>query len=139
DDVVRAGLEAAEAVPGRFEMIASTRPATVIVDFAHTPDALDKAVSAAREIAGPGRVLVALGAGGDRDRTKRPLMGAAVRDADRVVITNDTPRSEDPELIAAEILAGVVDPGRVTVQLDRAAAIATLLDEAAPGDVVLIA
>ncbi len=139
DAAVRAGLEAAGPVPGRFELIGSAQPFVVIVDFAHTPDGLDKAVSAAREIAGAGRVLVVFGAGGDRDRTKRPLMGAAVGAADRVVITNDNPRSEDPERIAAEILAGVSDPERVTVQLDRAAAIATALDAATSGDVVLIA
>lgn len=139
DATIRAGLAAAEPVPGRFEMIRSGQPFTVVVDFAHTPDGLDKAVSAAREIAGPGRVLVAFGAGGDRDRTKRPLMGAAAAQADRVVITNDNPRSEDPETIAEEILAGVTEPEQVTVVLDRRSAIATVLQEAVPGDVVLIA
>ena len=139
DDTIAAGLAATEPVPGRFEMVRSGQPFAVIVDFAHTPDGLDKAVAAAREIAGDRRVLVVFGAGGDRDRTKRPLMGAAVADADRVVITTDNARSEAPEQIAAEILAGIEDRERVTVSLDRRGAIDTALAEAAPGDVVLIA
>ena len=139
DDVIRRGLEATPSVPGRFEMIPTGQNFGVIVDFAHTPDGLDKALAAAREIAGPARVLLVFGAGGDRDPTKRPLMGAAAAAADLVVVTNDNPRSEPPEQIAAEILAGIPDGVPTTVELDRRAAIALAIAEAGAGDVVLIA
>lgn len=139
DATIRDGLEATDAVPGRFEMIRMGQNFTVIVDFAHTPDALDKAVAAAREVAGDRRVLVVFGAGGDRDASKRPLMGSASESADEIVITNDNPRSESGESIAQAILSGMDDRARATVQLDRRVAIASALDRAAEGDVVLIA
>ncbi len=139
DAAVRAGLESADAVPGRFEMIRMGQNFTVIVDFAHTPDALVKAIAAAREIAAAGRVLVVFGAGGDRDPTKRPFMGAAAERADVIVLTNDNPRTEPPAQIADEIRGGMQEGTRATIELDRRAAIATVLEEATAGDVVLIA
>ena len=127
DDIVR-GLAAAEPVPGRFERVApralgTTDAIDVIVDYAHTPDGLEEVIAAGGAVVGAGgRVIVVFGAGGDRDREKRPLMGAvAARLADVVVITSDNPRSEEPAAIAEDILAGVADDdrGRVEVQLDR--------------------
>jgi UDP-N-acetylmuramoyl-L-alanyl-D-glutamate--2,6-diaminopimelate ligase len=113
--------------------------ALAVVDYAHTPDALAKALAALRAHA-RGRVLVVFGCGGERDPGKRPLMGeTAERLADRVFVTDDNPRGEDPERIVAMILAGFREPGRARVERDRAAAIATAIGEAAADDVVLIA
>lgn len=139
DATVRRGLADAAPVPGRFELIGGPQPFTVVVDYAHTPDGLAKVVGTARELAGSGRVLLVFGAGGDRDREKRPMMGAVADDADEVVVTNDNPRSEDPASIAAEITGGMRHTDRVTIELDRRAAIARALDGARPGDVVLVA
>ncbi|MBS1847516.1 MAG: UDP-N-acetylmuramoyl-L-alanyl-D-glutamate--2,6-diaminopimelate ligase, partial [Actinobacteria bacterium] len=112
---------------------------TVVVDFAHTPDGIRAVIEAARGVAGSHRVLVVFGAGGDRDPSKRPLMGEAAEQADVVVITNDNPRSEDPGAIAMAVLAGMAAPDRVVVELDRTRAIAIALDRSEPGDVVVIA
>jgi UDP-N-acetylmuramoyl-L-alanyl-D-glutamate--2,6-diaminopimelate ligase len=110
----------------------------VIVDYAHKPGALENVLRAARELADGNRVICVLGAGGDRDRGKRPLMGKLAAElADIVIVTSDNPRSEDPEAIAAEIVAGT--GGAVEVELDRAAAIVRAIELAQPGDVVLIA
>ena len=137
---VAAGLGAAGAIPGRFERVDAGQPFTVVVDFAHTPDGLEQALRSAREIAGAGRVLVVFGSGGDRDRAKRPLMGeVAGRLADRVVVTSDNPRSEDPLAIIDEVRRGVARPDVLVVEPDRAAAIERALAEARPGDVVLVA
>jgi UDP-N-acetylmuramoyl-L-alanyl-D-glutamate--2,6-diaminopimelate ligase len=136
-DVARAGLAEAERVPGRFEPVDEGQPFTVLVDYAHTPEALDNVLRAARELT-EGRVHVVFGAGGDRDRAKRPLMGkAAAALADRVVVTSDNPRSEDPEAIIAEILAGT-GPA-VEREPDRRRAIALAVSSADPGDVVVVA
>lgn len=139
-----AGLATAPAVPGRFEVVATVAEhgVDVVVDYAHTPDGLTTLLESARRLAGEGRVLVVFGCGGARDREKRPLMGAsAVRGADLVVVTSDNPRDEDPALIIDEVLAGVEPSYRdaVVVEPDRRAAIATALDRARPGDVVVIA
>jgi UDP-N-acetylmuramoyl-L-alanyl-D-glutamate--2,6-diaminopimelate ligase len=132
------GLESVRGVPGRFESVEAGQPFHVIVDYAHKPDALEKVLRASRELADGNRVIVVVGAGGDRDRGKRPLMGKLAADlADVTVITSDNPRSEDPEAIVAEIVAGADGP--VEVELDRAAAIARAIERAQPGDVVLIA
>jgi UDP-N-acetylmuramoyl-L-alanyl-D-glutamate--2,6-diaminopimelate ligase len=138
DDAIRRGLESVRGVPGRFESVDAGQPFHVIVDYAHKPDALDKVLRAARELAGENRVLCIVGAGGDRDRGKRAVMGRLASElADIVIVTSDNPRSEDPEAIAAEIVAGA--DGEVEVELDRAAGIGQAIKLARPGDVVLIA
>ena len=127
---------------GRLERVANPRvPAAVYVDFAHTPDGLEKVLSAARGFTpAGGRLWVVFGAGGDRDPMKRPLMGAAAAKlADRLVVTSDNPRSEDPEAIIAAILEGVGDRRACHVEPDRARAIAYALTRAAAGDVVIVA
>jgi UDP-N-acetylmuramoyl-L-alanyl-D-glutamate--2,6-diaminopimelate ligase len=133
-DAVRRGLESVAGVPGRFESVEVGQPFSVIVDYAHTPDSLDNVLRAAREL-GPGRLTVVFGAGGDRDREKRPLMGrvAAAR-ADRAIVTTDNPRSEDPQAIAEEVAAGELE-----IVVDRRAAIEQALADAQDGDVVVIA
>jgi UDP-N-acetylmuramoyl-L-alanyl-D-glutamate--2,6-diaminopimelate ligase len=124
-------------VPGRFEPVQEGQDFAVLVDYAHTPDSLENVLRAARDL-GPGRVVAVFGCGGDRDRGKRPLMGEiAARLADAVVVTSDNPRSEDPEAIVAQILAGA-GPG-VEAILDRRSAIARGIELAGPGDVVVIA
>ena len=144
-DVVARGLASVPIVAGRFERIDEGQPFTVAVDYAHTPDALQTVLDAAREAADAagGRVLVVFGCGGDKDRGKRPEMGrVAARSADLVVVTNDNPRSEDPAAIAAEIVAGVPEgTGTVPVRtiLDRAEAIHHATREARDHDVVVIA
>jgi UDP-N-acetylmuramoyl-L-alanyl-D-glutamate--2,6-diaminopimelate ligase len=138
DGAIRRGLESVRGVPGRFESVDAGQPFHVIVDYAHKPGALENVLLAARELAGGNRVICVVGAGGDRDRGKRPLMGRlASQLADVVIVTSDNPRSEDPEEIAAEIVAGA--DGEVEVELDRAAAIARAVEKARPGDVVVIA
>ena len=140
-DAVAGGLDAAAVVPGRMEPVVQGQPFTVLVDYAHTPDALVHVLRAARALAGPRRVLAVFGAGGDRDREKRPLMGAAVgAGADVAFVTSDNPRSEAPETIAAEIRAGLRDASAsVVVELDRRTAIHVALAAAEPGDVVVVA
>jgi UDP-N-acetylmuramoyl-L-alanyl-D-glutamate--2,6-diaminopimelate ligase len=108
----------------------------VLVDYAHTPDSLENVLRAARELT-HGRVIVTFGAGGDRDTAKRPLMGRAAEAADVVIVTSDNPRSEDPEAIIAQILAGISRD--VDVEVDRARAIARAIEVARDGDVVVIA
>ena len=130
-------LAEAPRVPGRFEPVEEGQPFGVLVDYAHTPDSLENVLLAARELT-EGRLHVVFGAGGDRDRGKRPLMGeVAARLADRVIVTSDNPRTEEPEAIVREILAGT-GPG-VESEVDRRRAIAQALQSAEPGDVVVIA
>jgi len=139
---VAEALSRATPVPGRFEPIDEGQSFSVVVDYAHTPDGLDEALRAARGAAPGGRVIVVFGCGGDRDREKRPLMGAvAARLADQVVITSDNPRSEDPIAIVNATVAGVPDDyrGSVVIEPDRRTAIGVALQIAHPGDVVLIA
>lgn len=129
-------------VPGRMERVATTRAgAAVFVDYAHTPDALEQLLRQAREFAqSDHRVVVVFGCGGERDRAKRPLMGAvAVRYSDEVIITTDNPRSEDPSAITAEIKSGIVGFDAVHDIPDRAEALARALSLAGDGDVVVIA
>ncbi len=134
-----AGASSTEPVPGRFERVDDGVGPAVVVDYAHTPDGLEKLLEAARELA-TGRVVVVFGCGGDRDRSKRPLMGAvASTHADRAVLTTDNPRTEDPAAIAAEVLAGVPGGAAVEAVADRRAAIAAAIDQAVAGDVVVIA
>jgi len=134
DDAIALGLERVHGVPGRFESVEEGQPFAVIVDYAHTPDSLVNVLQAARGLGG-GRLTVVFGAGGDRDREKRPLMGrAAAANADRAIVTTDNPRSEDPAAIAAQVADGTLE-----IVLDRRRAIATALADARPGDVVVIA
>jgi len=138
EHAIRRGLESVRGVPGRFESVDVGQPFHVIVDYAHKPDALEKVLRAARELARENRVLCVVGAGGDRDQGKRAVMGRlASQLADIVIVTSDNPRSEDPEAIAGEIVSGA--EGEVEVELDRAAAIGRAVELARPGDVVLIA
>jgi UDP-N-acetylmuramoyl-L-alanyl-D-glutamate--2,6-diaminopimelate ligase len=135
-----AALAGASGVPGRFEPIEEGQRFTVLVDYAHTPEALENALRAARQLTG-GRLITVLGAGGDRDREKRPRMGRIAAElSDLAIVTSDNPRSEDPEAIIAEILAGIGEAGEVVrVQPDRRAAIGLAIREALAGDTVLIA
>jgi UDP-N-acetylmuramoyl-L-alanyl-D-glutamate--2,6-diaminopimelate ligase len=132
-----AALSTAGRVPGRFEPIEEGQGFGVFVDFAHTPDSLDNVLRAARELT-EGRLHVVFGAGGDRDRAKRPLMGeAAASRADRLIVTSDNPRSEDPDAIVAEVMEGTGPD--VDREPDRRRAIALAIETADPGDVVVIA
>lgn len=142
---VVAALEDARPVRGRFELVDGGQPFHVVVDYAHTPDALEAVIAAAREVTG-GKVIVLFGCGGDRDHDKRPEMGAVVaRLADLAVVTSDNPRSEDPDDIIAAVLGGMaaaphgIAGTRVRVEPDRGRAIALALSLAAPGDLVLLA
>jgi UDP-N-acetylmuramoyl-L-alanyl-D-glutamate--2,6-diaminopimelate ligase len=136
-DQIAAGLAAADRVPGRFEPVDEGQPFAVLVDYAHTPDSLDNVLRAARRIT-DGRLTVVFGAGGDRDRTKRPLMGrVASALADRTIVTSDNPRSEDPESIVDQVLGGAgPDAER---EVDRRRAIQIAIEPAREGDVVVIA
>ena len=141
-DTAAAAIETAGHVPGRFQPVDAGQAFAVLVDYAHTPDSLQNVLQAARGLladAGQGgRLHVVFGCGGDRDRGKRPLMGEiAARLADRVIVTSDNPRSEDPEAIVREILTGAGD--RVEHDVDRRRAIASAIAGARPGDVVVIA
>jgi UDP-N-acetylmuramoyl-L-alanyl-D-glutamate--2,6-diaminopimelate ligase len=134
DAVQRAGR-----VPGRFEPVLEGQPFAVLVDYAHTPDSLENVLRAARELA-DGRVIAVFGAGGDRDRGKRPLMGEiGARLADICLVTSDNPRSEDPEAIVAEVVAGAGGAANVEHDVDRRASIRRAVSLARPGDVVVIA
>jgi UDP-N-acetylmuramoyl-L-alanyl-D-glutamate--2,6-diaminopimelate ligase len=136
-ETIAAALPSFGRVPGRFEPVDEGQDFGVLVDYAHTPEALENVLLAAREVT-RGRLHVVFGAGGDRDRGKRPLMGAAARRlADRVLVTSDNPRSEDPEAILDAIMEGAgPDAERET---DRRRAIARAIDTAEPGDIVVIA
>ncbi len=136
--VVAEGLRRTPPIAGRLEPVAAGQPFTVLVDYAHTPDGLSQVVAALREL-GEGRLIVVFGCGGDRDRSKRPLMGEAASQADRVVLTSDNPRSEDPGAIIADVRAGIPPDTDLVVEPDRRAALALALADAAPGDVVLVA
>ena len=137
DGAIARGIEAVRGVPGRFEVVDEGQPFSVVVDYAHTPDSLANALRTARELAG-GRVICVFGCGGDRDHGKRPLMGAAAaHGADVVIVTSDNPRSEAPEAIVAEITRGLSPD--MDIELDRARAIERAIEQAGPGDVVLVA
>ncbi len=135
--VAVAALAAAGRVPGRFEPVEEGQPFGVLVDYAHTPDSLENVLRAAREVC-RGAVHVVFGAGGDRDRAKRPLMGrAAAQNADRLIVTSDNPRSEDPDAIVDQVMEGAgPDAHR---EVDRRRAIALAVQSAQAGDVVVIA
>jgi UDP-N-acetylmuramoyl-L-alanyl-D-glutamate--2,6-diaminopimelate ligase len=137
EEDIAAGIAGLEGVPGRFEPVDEGQPFSVVVDYAHKPDALDNVLRTARELA-DGRVVVVFGAGGDRDRQKRPLMGKVAYDiADVVIVTSDNPRSEDPLAIIQDVLQGTGTD--VEIDPDRRSAIGRAIEVAAPGDVVVIA
>jgi UDP-N-acetylmuramoyl-L-alanyl-D-glutamate--2,6-diaminopimelate ligase len=139
------GIAELERVPGRFERVDCTQPFTVVVDYAHTDDALRNLTALAREFvqqAGQkGRVITVFGCGGDRDRAKRPFMGeAAGRGSDYVVLTSDNPRSEDPLAIINDAMVGLQRSGaKYKTEPDRRTAISLAISEAGAGDIVLIA
>jgi UDP-N-acetylmuramoyl-L-alanyl-D-glutamate--2,6-diaminopimelate ligase len=140
-EAAAAGIGALPGVAGRMERVEAGQPFTVLVDYAHTPEAVAGMLDAARALTG-GRVVVVIGCGGDRDRAKRPLMGrAAAAGADLAVLTSDNPRSEDPRAILDEVVVGAseVEGAAWTVEPDRREAIAVALADARPGDVVVIA
>ena len=137
---IAAGIAQCHAVPGRFERIDEGQPFGVVVDYAHTDDALKNTIAVARGL-GPKRIITLFGCGGDRDRTKRPLMGqVAAENSDYVVLTSDNPRSEDPLAIMNDALVGIrrTDVPHV-VEPDRATAIARAIKEARPDDIVILA
>jgi len=139
DATIVAALPAAGRVPGRFEPVEAGQDFAVLVDYAHTPDSLENVLTAARPLAAH-RLVCVFGCGGDRDRGKRPQMGAiSARLADHTIVTSDNPRSEDPAAIVAEILAGIEDRSRTEVIVDRHAAIERAVALAGAGDVVVIA
>jgi UDP-N-acetylmuramoyl-L-alanyl-D-glutamate--2,6-diaminopimelate ligase len=143
-DTLLVALQRGVGVPGRFEPVDAGQDFAVLVDYAHTPDSLENVLRAAREIARGRRVISVFGAGGDRDRGKRPLMGEiSARLADVTLVTSDNPRSEEPAGIVAEIVAGIppaaLSDGSVHVEVDRRAAIERALSLAMPDDVVVIA
>lgn len=137
---VAAGVAAGDGVPGRLESVDAGQQFAVVVDYAHKPDAVEAALATLRPLT-TGRLIVVLGAGGDRDTGKRPLMGEiAARLSDVLVVTDDNPRTEDPHRIRAEVLAGVRGPGAEVLEIgDRRLAIREALRRAAPGDIVLVA
>jgi UDP-N-acetylmuramoyl-L-alanyl-D-glutamate--2,6-diaminopimelate ligase len=145
-DAIERGISALRGVPGRFQLVSGANDGvTVVVDYAHTDDALRNLLETARPLAA-GRLITVFGCGGDRDRTKRPLMGAvAGRLSDLIVITSDNPRSEDPARIIEEIQRGITSDTRrdsaqsVLTIVDRRAAIAKAIEVARPGDLVLVA
>jgi UDP-N-acetylmuramoyl-L-alanyl-D-glutamate--2,6-diaminopimelate ligase len=138
-DIAAAGLARAARVPGRFEPVDEGQGFGVLVDYAHTPDSLENVLRAARRIT-QGKVISVFGAGGDRDRDKRPKMGRAGAElSDLAVITSDNPRSEDPETIVAEVAGGAEGAADLEVVVDRREAIALALGRARPGDTVVIA
>ncbi len=141
-DVLRDAVGATPVVPGRFEQFQSPAGWTAVIDYAHTPDALDKALRAIHDVSGEkrGRIITVFGCGGNRDRAKRPLMAAiATSLSDLTIVTSDNPRHEDPEMIIDEVMGGTAPGARVERIPDRREAILWALEIAAPGDILLIA
>jgi UDP-N-acetylmuramoyl-L-alanyl-D-glutamate--2,6-diaminopimelate ligase len=137
-DQIRAGLEAVDRVPGRFEALGGGSKPVVVVDYAHTPDGFERVLATCRGLQ-PKRLVTVFGCGGDRDKSKRPVMGAiAARLCDRVVLTTDNPRSERVESIVDDIRAGIDAARNVVVELDRATAIRSAIAQSRPGDLVAL-
>ena len=139
---IAAPISSFSGVRGRFQRLMLGQPFAVLVDFAHTPAALQAALAASRDLAGAHRVIVVFGCGGDRDPGKRPVMGKiAAAVANEVLVTSDNPRSEDPEAIIDQIIAGIPAGGGAQIErdADRGSAIERALNRARPGDCVLIA
>jgi UDP-N-acetylmuramoyl-L-alanyl-D-glutamate--2,6-diaminopimelate ligase len=138
-ELIAATLPAIAPAPGRFQALDEGQPFTVLVDYAHTPDSLENVLRAARSL-GEGRLVSVFGCGGDRDRGKRPQMGAiSTQLADLTIVTSDNPRSEEPEAIVGEILTGTAGSSSVEAIVERAVAIERAIALAAAGDVVVIA
>ncbi len=139
-DCIADALSGAAPVPGRYEVVSGSEDdVTVIVDFAHTPDELANLLEAVRSVSA-GRVITVFGAGGDRDRTKRPVMGSVVEGlADCIIVTSDNPRSEDPQAITCDILRGIEDTSSCEVYVDREEAVLRAVEIARPGDTVVLA
>ena len=141
--VIKRGIELQAAVRGRFELITSPLGWTAIVDYAHTPDALEKCLRTIHDILPDqrtGRIITMFGAGGDRDRTKRPIMGKIAAElSDTVIVTSDNPRTENPEAIIDDVLSGIPPGKKVVRETDRKLAITMALTQARSGDVVLLA
>jgi UDP-N-acetylmuramoyl-L-alanyl-D-glutamate--2,6-diaminopimelate ligase len=138
-EAVAVGLSQVAGVPGRLEVVDAGQDFQVLVDYAHKPDAVAAALRTLRPLT-QGRLIVVLGAGGDRDHGKRPIMsGIAAELADLLIVTDDNPRSEDPAAIRAEMLAGTLGKGEVLEIGDRRSAIAAAVRRAEPGDIVLVA
>ena len=136
---ILASLSKLHAVPGRMERLGGPSQPLIIIDYAHTPDALEKVLLTLRN-QGPGELWCVFGCGGDRDRKKRPTMGAiAEKYADTLIITDDNPRTEDPKLIVQDIIAGITRPHKAIIEHDRSRAIAHAISCAKPDDIVLIA
>jgi len=140
DDAVRC-VATIRPAPGRFETVPNELGFTVVVDYAHTDDALENVIGFARKLVGDRRVITMFGCGGDRDKTKRPKMGrVAALGSDMVVVTSDNPRSEDPMAIIEEVLVGVREAKvECVVEVDRRLAIGIAIRAARPGDIVLLA
>ena len=137
DEAIARGVRELRGVPGRFEAVDEGQPFAVLVDYAHTPDSLENVLRTARDLA-QNRLICVFGCGGDRDRGKRPLMGRIASElADLAIVTSDNPRSEEPDAIIGEIVAGAA--GGVEIEPDRREAIARAIDAAEEGDVVVIA
>jgi len=140
-DKIEQGIAALVLVPGRFERIDEGQPFLVLVDYAHTDDALSNLIATARELSPEGRIITVFGAGGERDRTKRPLMGEAAGSlSDLVILTSDNPRSEDPLRIINDVVVGLQKVNaKYRIEPERERALAIALEEAQPGDIVLLA
>jgi UDP-N-acetylmuramoyl-L-alanyl-D-glutamate--2,6-diaminopimelate ligase len=139
-EAIARGIAGLRVVPGRMERVPNAHGIHVLVDYAHKPDALDNVLRTLEEIRGSHRIITVFGCGGDRDRKKRPVMGKmAAERSQRVFITSDNPRTEDPDAIIREVAAGAAGHGHVRVEPDRRKAIFAAIDEANPGDLVLIA
>ena len=141
NETIEAGIRQLQNVPGRFQRVDLGQPFLVIVDFAHTDDALEKLIKTARELNPKGRVITLFGCGGGKDRTKRPVMGeVAGRLSDLTILTNDNPRQEDPLKIISDIVVGMQKSnGKYLIEQDREKAIGIAFDEARAGDLVLLA
>ncbi len=137
-EVIKAGLESLDSVPGRFERVVCGQDYTVVVDYAHTPDALERVLTAARRLT-EGRIITVFGCGGDRDKSKRPLMGRVATDLSNYsIVTSDNPRSEDPMEIISQIQEGI--NGNVYEAIpDRRSAIQQAIEMAEKGDMIVIA
>ncbi|HEY5616081.1 MAG TPA: UDP-N-acetylmuramoyl-L-alanyl-D-glutamate--2,6-diaminopimelate ligase [Bacteroidota bacterium] len=137
---IQKGIASLRSVKGRFERVASPKGWTAIIDYAHTPDALEKCLRAIREVIPNGRIITVFGAGGDRDTSKRPLMGKIAGElSDMAIVTSDNPRTEDPQRIVEDVAAGIPKNAHLLKEVDRRAAIHKAVELARPGDVVLIA